>query len=508
MAKSARPGGKGKETHYNRPAKGAAPARGGRPRKDAEERPSYRKDDRKEGADGRGFAPKRRTDDRFTDKRASGYQRDESRPQRGSRPEDGERPQRRNPASGRGEEYPKAKRFDRDDRGQSGERGRYERKDRGHAGEGRSFSPKRGTDGRFERNDRSPDERPFRPSQRGDRNNAPRTDRGERNYGDKGAFPKRRQDGEDRYPEKPRFRSDRGEGGPHKRDDERRGREDSGRKSYGKRDAGAAKPRGRKPVFNDDEFRAASNPAKPGKWDSEAKNGPMTLNKYLAHSGISSRRDAADIIKEGKVEVNGKVLTEPGYRVQPGDTVMLDGKELKPQRHHVYVLLNKPKDFITTTEDDRGRRTVMELVGGATEDRLYPIGRLDRNTTGVLLLTNDGDLAQKLSHPKYECKKIYQVSLDKDLTKRDFEKIIEGVTLEDGVAIVDRLAFLDKKSEIGLEIHSGRNRIVRRIFESLGYDVVKLDRVMYAGLTKKNVSRGKWRLLTEREVIQLKHFRS
>jgi len=234
----------------------------------------------------------------------------------------------------------------------------------------------------------------------------------------------------------------------------------------------------------------------------------MTLNKYLAHSGISSRRDAAAIIKEGKVEVNGKVLTEPGYRVQPGDKVVLDGKELKPQRHHVYVLLNKPKDFLTTTEDDRGRRTVMELVTGATDDRLYPIGRLDRNTTGVLLLTNDGDLAQKLSHPRYESKKIYQVSLDKDLTKRDFDKIIEGVTLEDGIAIVDRLAYLEKKSEIGLEIHSGRNRIVRRIFESLGYDVVKLDRVMYAGLTKKNVSRGKWRLLTDREVIQLKHFRS
>lgn len=234
----------------------------------------------------------------------------------------------------------------------------------------------------------------------------------------------------------------------------------------------------------------------------------MTLNKYLAHSGVSSRRDAAALIKEGKVEVNGKVLTEPGYRVQPEDKVTMEGKLMKPQQHFVYVLLNKPKDFLTTTEDDRGRRTVMELVSGATEDRLYPIGRLDRNTTGVLLLTNDGDLAQKLSHPKYESKKIYQVSLDKDLTKRDFDQIVEGVMLEDGMAKVDRLAYLDKKSEIGLEIHSGRNRIVRRIFESLGYDVVKLDRVMYAGLTKKNVSRGKWRFLTEKEVITLKHFRN
>jgi 23S rRNA pseudouridine2605 synthase len=234
----------------------------------------------------------------------------------------------------------------------------------------------------------------------------------------------------------------------------------------------------------------------------------MTLNKYLAHAGISSRRDAAAIVKEGKVQVNGKVLTEPGYRVQPGDKVTLDGKLLKPQRHFVYVLLNKPKDFITTTEDDRGRHTVMELVSGATDDRLYPVGRLDRNTTGVLLLTNDGDLAQKLSHPKYECKKIYQVTLDKDLTKRDFDHILEGVTLDDGPANVDRIAYLDKKSEIGLEIHSGRNRIVRRIFEHLGYQVEKLDRVMYAGLTKKNVSRGQWRFLNEKELIALKHFRT
>ena len=260
--------------------------------------------------------------------------------------------------------------------------------------------------------------------------------------------------------------------------------------------------------FESEEFSENSNPAKPGKWDTEVKTGPMTLNKYLAHSGISSRRDAAILIKEGKVELNGKVFTEPGYRVQPEDVITIDKKVMVPQRNFVYVLLNKPKDFLTTTEDDRGRRTVMELVSGASEDRLYPIGRLDRNTTGVLLMTNDGDLAQKLSHPKYENKKIYQVSLDKDLTKKDFDKIVEGVVLEDGLAKVDRLAYLDDKNEIGLEIHSGRNRIVRRIFESLGYDVVRLDRVMYAGLTKKNVSRGKWRFLTEKEIINLKHFRS
>ncbi|MBS1630563.1 MAG: rRNA pseudouridine synthase [Bacteroidetes bacterium] len=270
-----------------------------------------------------------------------------------------------------------------------------------------------------------------------------------------------------------------------------------------RKDAGKNRTR-----FEREEFEEHTNPGKPGKWNTEVKTGPMTLNKYLAHAGISSRRDAASIVKEGRVKVNGATMNEPGYRVQAHDKVTLDGKPIQPQKHFVYVLLNKPKDFITTTEDDKGRRTVMELVAGASDDRLYPVGRLDRNTTGVLLLTNDGDLAQKLSHPKYEHKKIYQVHLNKELTKRDFDQILEGVSLEDGLATVDRLAFLEKKNEIGLEIHSGRNRIVRRIFEHLGYEVEKLDRVMYAGLTKKNVSRGQWRFLTEKEVIALKHFRS
>ncbi|MEO6831887.1 MAG: pseudouridine synthase, partial [Chitinophagaceae bacterium] len=264
----------------------------------------------------------------------------------------------------------------------------------------------------------------------------------------------------------------------------------------------------KKTDFEGTEFSEFSDAAKPGKWNTEVKEGPMTLNKYVAHSGVCSRRDAAVLIKDGKVMVNGEVLKEPGYRVNETDQISMKGIKLTPQRNFVYVLLNKPKDFLTTTEDDRGRRTVMELVKGATDDRLYPIGRLDRNTTGILLMTNDGDLAQKLSHPKFESKKIYQVTLDKDITKHDFEQIIEGVTLEDGPARVDRLAYLEHKNELGLEIHSGRNRIVRRIFESLGYDVVKLDRVVYAGLTKKNVSRGSWRFLTEKEVINLKHFKN
>lgn len=234
---------------------------------------------------------------------------------------------------------------------------------------------------------------------------------------------------------------------------------------------------------------------------------PMPLNKYLAHSGLSSRREAAEIIKEGKVLVNGKVMKTPGYRVLENDKVTMSGKELKPQKDLVYILLNKPKDYITTTDDPKNRKTVMALVAGV-EKRVYPVGRLDRQTTGLLLMTNDGDLAQKLSHPKYNIKKIYQVTLDKQLTKAHFEEIIAGLELEDGPIQVDALAYLATKNEIGLEIHSGRNRIVRRIFQHLGYTVTKLDRVMYAGLTKKNIPRGKWRQLSEKEIIRLKHFKS
>lgn len=235
--------------------------------------------------------------------------------------------------------------------------------------------------------------------------------------------------------------------------------------------------------------------------------GIMPLNKYLAHCGICSRRDAVALIADGKVKVNGKIATEPGYKVQPSDEVIFNNKKVFITRNLVYVLLNKPKDYITTTDDPQGRKTVLELIQKATNERIYPIGRLDRNTSGVLLLTNDGDLTQKLSHPSYEIKKVYEVKLDKELTKAHFEKILSGLTLEDGPVHVDSLAFADSKdrSIIGIEIHSGRNRIVRRIFESLGYDVKGLDRVMYAGLTKKNVERGKWRFLSEKEIRLLKY---
>jgi 23S rRNA pseudouridine2605 synthase len=234
----------------------------------------------------------------------------------------------------------------------------------------------------------------------------------------------------------------------------------------------------------------------------------MPLNKFIAHCGICSRRQAAELVKQGKVTVNDILIKEPGHKVTGQEIIKLEGRKLSVQEQLVYVLLNKPKGFITTTNDPEGRRTVMELVQNAATERLFPVGRLDRNTSGLLLLTNDGNLAQQLSHPSNEVKKIYQVSLDKPLTKADFDTIVKGVELEDGPAAVDTLAFTDTKDkkEIGVEIHSGKNRIVRRIFESLGYQVEKLDRVMYAGLTKKNLPRGKWRLLSEKEIIFLKHF--
>ncbi len=261
---------------------------------------------------------------------------------------------------------------------------------------------------------------------------------------------------------------------------------------------------------HDVDSRKAYSEDKPSRNAKEDKSigTPMTLNKYISHSGECSRRDAAEFVKQGKVRVNGELILEPGYRVVPGDQVTLSGKKLTPQKGLIYVLLNKPKGFITTTEDPEDRKTVMDLVTNTGADRLFPVGRLDRNTTGLLLLTNDGALAHKLAHPSYNIKKIYHVTLDKNLVRADYEKIVKGLELEDGKAQVDALAYLENRNELGLEIHSGRNRIVRRIFESLGYEVEKLDRVMYAGLTKKNLPRGKWRLLNEREIVLLKHFKS
>lgn len=233
----------------------------------------------------------------------------------------------------------------------------------------------------------------------------------------------------------------------------------------------------------------------------------MPLNKYLAHCGVTSRRDAVELITAGKVSVNKVVITQPAFKVSESDEVLYNGKRLFVTKNLVYILLNKPKDYITTTDDPQNRKTVLQLTKNATDQRIYPVGRLDRNTSGVLLLTNDGELTQQLTHPSYNVKKVYEAKLDKALTKSDFEKILTGIKLEDGEIYADALAYADAndKSVIGIELHSGRNRIVRRIFESLGYEVKGLDRVMYANLTKKNVERGKWRYLAEKEIRLLKY---
>lgn len=238
-----------------------------------------------------------------------------------------------------------------------------------------------------------------------------------------------------------------------------------------------------------------------------SSDGLTRLNKYIANSGMGSRREADEMIKKGLISVNGITITEMGHKVKQGDIVRYEDKVLKAEKP-VYVLLNKPKGFITTTSDPKERKTVMNLVANACKERLYPVGRLDRNTTGLLLLTNDGELAEKLTHPSFNTKKIYKVELDRALTKNDFQKILEGVRLEEGKAMVDDLAITsDDKKTVGIELHIGWNRIVRRIFESLEYEVVKLDRVIFAGLDKKDLPRGEWRFLKPEEVIKLKHFK-
>ncbi len=234
----------------------------------------------------------------------------------------------------------------------------------------------------------------------------------------------------------------------------------------------------------------------------------IRLNKYVANAGVCSRREADVLIANGAIKVNGKIVTELGTKVMPGDVVVYGNERLVNEKK-VYVLLNKPKDFITTTDDPSARKTVMQLLGTTIKERLYPVGRLDRNTTGLLLLTNDGEMTKKLSHPSHGVKKLYQVTLNKGVSQKDIGLIANGITVGKDKIIPDTIAYAnpENKSEIGIEIHSGQNRVVRRIFEQLGYDVTKLDRVMYAGLTKKDLPRGKWRKLTEKEIIYLQMIR-
>lgn len=249
---------------------------------------------------------------------------------------------------------------------------------------------------------------------------------------------------------------------------------------------------------------AAKRSSKAAKTE-KAPEESMRLNRFIANAGVCSRREADKYIGAGLVTINGKQVTELGTKVMPGDEVRFDGRKLSAERK-VYLLLNKPKDFVTTTDDPHADRTVMELVKNACDERIYPVGRLDRNTTGLLLFTNDGALSKKLTHPSHQMKKIYQVTTDKPVIKAHIEAIAAGIELEDGFIAADAVSYIDReaKTEVGIEIHSGKNRIVRRIFEHFGYRVKKLDRVFFAGLTKKNLPRGKWRILSEKEVKFLK----
>lgn len=255
----------------------------------------------------------------------------------------------------------------------------------------------------------------------------------------------------------------------------------------------------RKKGFQKNFKKSAASQKKP---DSDG----IRLNKYIANSGICSRREADTYIEHGSVAVNGKLVTEMGYKVQSTDEVRFDGTLISPEKKK-YVLLNKPKNYITTMEDDRGRKTVMELVANAAQERIYPVGRLDRMTTGLLLFTNDGELAKKLTHPKHNVRKLYHASLDRKLDLKDLERLRGDVIIEGRKVFIDAVSYVEgeKKTEVGIEIHSGRNRIVRKIFEHVGYKVVKLDRVLFAGLTKKNLPRGRWRELTNQEVINLQN---
>ena len=264
---------------------------------------------------------------------------------------------------------------------------------------------------------------------------------------------------------------------------------------------------GYKKPFNKKPYHQPDN-QKPVEYDLPASTEEIRLNKYIADAGICSRRNADVYISSGNVTVNGEVMTTLGYRVKPTDEVRFDGKLLSSEKKE-YILLNKPKGFITTTNDEKGRKTVMDLVANATNVRILPVGRLDRATTGLLLLTNDGELTKKLTHPTHGVRKIYHVILDRKLELKDLAAIRDGLTLEDGFIEVDEISYIDQKpkNEVGVKIHSGRNRIVRRIFEHLGYQVDKLDRVLFAGLTKKDLPRGHWRRLTQQEVINLKNLK-
>jgi len=332
----------------------------------------------------------------------------------------------------------------------------------------------------------------------------PWQDRNQGEGGERKPWQDRNREGGGGYERKPWQDRNQGEGGE-RRPYQDRGQGGGFRKPYS-RDGGGGfgkKPFGRKP-FKKEEFHVERKP-KPGL----PSGADMPLNKYLAHCGLASRRKAVEYVEKGLVTVNGEVKMEPFYRVQDGDIVLCDGQSVQIQERRVYLLLNKPKGLITTTDDERGRPTVLDIVDPHYPERLYPVGRLDRDTTGLLVITNDGDLASKLTHPSFQVQKQYRVGLDRPLSKADFERIEQGVELEDGLMEVNWVRYSEEQPNrdvIELEITEGRNRVVRRLFEALGYQVRKLDRFYFAGLTKKELPRGAFRELTQREIVMLKHF--
>ena len=291
-----------------------------------------------------------------------------------------------------------------------------------------------------------------------------------------------------------------------RRDNREESRGSQNRNKFEKRDRPSApKKFYKKPEEQEDKAKSFILKRKLDKISKQVEKDTIRLNKYIANSGICSRREADELITQGLVEVNGKVVTEMGYQVQKTDRVVFDGQSITPEKP-VYVLLNKPKGYISTTKDEKARKTVIDLVANASPYRLFPVGRLDRQTTGLILLTNDGHLTKKLTHPSFGVKKIYHVTLDRKLSVEDLRTIADGVRLEEGVAEVDSISYIEgkPKNEVGIEIHIGWNRVVRRIFKKMGYEVEALDRVIFAGLTKKNIKRGHWRILTEMEVNNLK----
>ena len=388
-----------------------------------------------------------------------------------------------------------------------------------HSSDDRRFSdrPKRRFDGEHSSDDRRFSDRPKRRFD-GEHSSDDRrfSDRPERR-------PKRRFDGEHssddrRFSDRPkrrperRFDSDRPASEDRRFSDRPKRRFDGEHSSDDRRFSDRPKRRPeRRPKRRFDDDRPVRNPKpkaeeyvpKPRGAKAE-EDGSIRLNKFIANSGVCSRREADDYIVAGLITVNGQVITELGTKIQVTDDVRFNGERLHGEEK-VYILMNKPKDFVTTVTDPNADRTVLDLVAGKCPQRVYPVGRLDKATTGVLLLTNDGELSDKLTHPSNRVRKIYHVFLDKNLSQSDFNKILEGVELEDGLMFADALSFIDEdESQVGLEIHSGRNRVVRRMFEALGYKVKKLDRVLFAGLTKKGLRRGQWRFLTEQEVALLK----